>query len=189
MHSAGGKLIRTTQIVPLGGSYQLSKGEIRNRGYDPAYLARVASELDVKDGQQLLCQSAYCHPRCRLSCAGAFEHEARIVQSVLCHSCVVGMAWSRDGEPWHPPSRPAVTPILPISIGYAQRYRCTGSPARQHPAQDLDLIMFDPHPLATAIAALTSGQITVDRSLVHSQARWHSLNNGRETRAMGFTGG
>ena len=188
-HPPGGLLVRTAHVAFFGQCPEFLRRQVGNRRDDAADLDDVTTDSDAEDGKELLRQPAHGHPRSRLPRAGPLQHRPRVVETVLDHTGVVGVAGAGHRQAGQVARGPAVAPVGPIAVDDAQRDRGARRPAGDDAAQDLHLVPLDLHPPAATVAGLPPGQVAVDRLHIHLQSRRQPLHDGNQARAVGFAGG
>jgi len=82
-----------------------------------------------------------------------------------------------------------VDPAVPLGVADAQRDRASHRLAESNAAGDRELVLFEFHPGAAAIAELATGEIGANGVEAHGHAGGQALNNCDQFRAVGFTCG
>ena len=133
-----------------------------------------------------------------LAGAGALEHGAGVVEAVLEHAGVVGVAGPRAGERrvagdvlelGRVDGSAAITvshfghSVLPTSIAIGPP---SVTPCRT-PAEHRDLVLLELHPGAAAVAEPAAGQLPRDLVGGDVDAGDHAFDHGHQRAAVGFT--
>src|SRR4029078_8527659 len=134
----------------------------------------------------------------RLAGAGPLEYGARVVEAVLEHACVVGMAPPRpgqrcvagdvevgrvDGVGGH-----HGLPLWPFGVADLDRDRAAERGAVPDACQYGDLVLLKLHPGAAAVAEAAAGQLTRYVFRGDVDAGDHALDHGHKRAAVRFTG-
>ena len=139
------------------------------------------------------------HPGGGLPGAGALQHRAGVVEAVLQHAGVVGVA--RPG-----PGQRGVAgdvefggrnrirghhgfPLGPLAVADLDGDRAAEGEPVAHTGQHGDLILLELHPRAAAVAQASARQLIRDVARGHLDTGHHALDNGHQGAAVGFTGG
>ena len=134
-----------------------------------------------------------------LAGAGAFEHVAGVVEAVLEHAGVIGVTRAGAGERCVAGEVGEFCrvdrvgghdrlPLGPLGVTDLDRDRATHRPAVPHTADDRDLVGFELHPGAAAVAEAAAGELRGDIVRRHLDAGHHPLEHGDEGGTMGFSG-
>ena len=135
-----------------------------------------------------------------LAGAGALEHRPGVVEAVLEHSGVVGVAGPRAGQRRvagaRHPDRSAATgsgaitvshfghSVLPISMAIGPPSVCPVPHSGEHG----HLVLLEFHPRAAAVAQAASAQLFGDVIGGDGDAGDHAFDHGHQRTAVGFTG-
>ena len=130
--------------------------------------------------------------------AGPLEHRAGVVEAVLEHACVVGVAGPRPGQ-----RRVAGAllefgrvdgvgghhgfPLGPFGVADLDGDRAAERDAVPDAGQHGDLVLLELHPGAAAVAEAAAGQLTRDVVGGDVDPGDHAFDHGHQRAAVGFT--
>ena len=162
------------------------------RGAGRAHLDHVAEHLGADLGEEQLGQRARGDAGGRLPGAGALEHVAGVVEAVLLHADEVGVTRSglvqrllggaRGG-------RHLLLPLRPFGVVDHDRHRRPEGQPVADAAEELDVVTLEAHARAAPEAEAAAGELVADLLDGDGQARGEALDDHRERRAVGLTGG
>ena len=131
--------------------------------------------------------------------AGAFQHRPGVVEAVLQHPGVVGVAGPGPGQRRIAGDVFEVSarvdgvgghhgfPLGPFGVADLDGDRTAEGDAVAHPGQHGDLVGFELHPRAAAIAEPAAGQLTGDVLGGDVDTGDHAFDHGHQRAAVGFT--
>lgn len=137
------------------------------------------------------------HTRGGLAGAGTFEHRTRVVEAVLEHARVVGVAgaWPRERGVARDVQigrvdrvgRHHALPLGPFGVADLDRDGAAQCEAVPDPGQHRDLVLFELHPGATAVAEAAPLELCPDLLRSDGHAGDHPFEHGHQGAAVGFT--
>jgi hypothetical protein len=131
-------------------------------------LGHVAQDRDAEFGEQPLADRRHRDPGSRFPRAGALEHVADVVMTILHGPRQIGMAGTRAGHGLgggpgrRRVDRHRLLPVLPITIADGERDRAAEGKAPADAGGDVGLVLLDLHPAAASVPALAAAEIPVD---------------------------
>src|SRR5881296_440039 len=158
---------------------------------DPTQFDHMRPDFDAELFQQHLAHRAAGDPRHRLAGARPLQDVARVLAVVLERTREIGVpgAWAGDLAP---PLGAAgvrlgchhVLPMLPVAIPHEHRDGRTERLAGAYPREPLDLVRFDFHAGAAAVAAHAPLQLGVDALRGQGQAGGDPLENRHQAASV-----
>ena len=132
-----------------------------------------------------------------LAGAGPLEHRAGVVEAVFQHAGVVGVAGPRPGQRGiarnlelgrvHRVGGHHRLPLRPFGVADLDGDRAAEGDAVPHPGQHGDLVAFELHPGAAAVAEPAAGQLVRDFFGRRLHPGDHAFQHGHQRPAVGFT--
>ena len=197
-HLRLGVRIECPQRRAVGDDVDVRRKRIRALGINAAQVHEVRADGDAELREQVPADGAGSDARSGLARGGALENVARVVAIVLEEAGEIGMARAHAGDPALASLRRIlgarrgvhdVQPVVPVTIrdehrdGRAQRF--AGADA----GNELDVVLFDLHTAAAAVALLSAHELLVDVGGEKRQAGGAALENGDEGFAVAFSCG
>ncbi|KXW71501.1 hypothetical protein MPHL43072_15880 [Mycolicibacterium phlei DSM 43072] len=130
-----------------------------------------------------------------LAGAGALQHRAGVVEAVLEHARVVGVAGPGPGQRRVAGAfgqlsgvdgvrRHHRLPLGPLGVADLDRDRPAQCDAVAHPGQHRDQVLFELHPGAAAVPQTTAGQLCRDVVGGYVDSRDHAFDHGHQGAAV-----
>ena len=160
----------------------------------------MARDANAEAAEQLPGQRSGGHAGGGLARAGALEHVADVVVTVLDRAGEIGVARprARDVGPVLRSGRAfrhlgldvhRLLPVHPVAIADQQRDRRAGGDAVADAGEDLGAVAFDLHAAAAAVAALAAAELSVERVDIELEARGHAVHGDDQRLAVRLASG
>jgi hypothetical protein len=163
--SASGSKQRTSEASICSRS--AAGGPTVGRRGRRAQLNDVAEQRDVDLREQRLRHRARSHPRRGLACGCALQHVAGVVEPVFLHAGEIGVAGAGLRQRAGRLARRRLHllrpfPGRPLAVADEDRDRRTERAAVAYAAEELRLILLEPHARAPAVAEAAAGEFMRD---------------------------
>ena len=183
-HLPGCGRIRAAHIVLLGQRQPLGKSDLIHLRRYITNRRHVATHHDAELRQELFAHSADGHTRRRLPRRRALQGRAQIGQPVLHRAGQVGVPGTRCCHGFHG----LAAPLRMVVVGHLQRQRRAGCLPAHHTAQDHHVILLELHARPGSKTHLAPQEFTVDHRRIQRQPGRKAVQNGRQRRAVRFSG-
>ena len=159
----------------------------------------MADQLNAKGRQEPGCNGAQCYACGCFPCTGAFQHRPGLIEAVLLHTGEIRVTGPRPGQGGitrrflqdsgiHRVGGHDLFPLGPFGVSHLDGYRTALGQTVADSPDNSNLVLFELHPGASAVAEPAARQSRLDGLAGDLHACRHSLNDSDKSRAVGFPG-